>query len=48
MVKKIFLCEECNYLFESEKNAIECDGFCKTHKQCSLELAQKAIGIMQK
>lgn len=50
MVKKIekhgkilFQCEECQFIYDKEEFAKECEAFCKKYKSCNLDLIKYAI-----
>ena len=36
--KKVFMCEECCLAYEDEKWAKKCEGWCKKHNSCNLNI----------
>ncbi|MDP3697993.1 MAG: hypothetical protein Q8R47_00245 [Nanoarchaeota archaeon] len=43
--KSLFRCELCNFLYNKENFALECEAYCKKHKSCSLEITKKAVKV---
>ena len=41
--RTIYLCEACGFGYEKQKTAKKCEGYCRTHNACSLEIITKAI-----
>jgi len=43
--KTLYRCEECNFLYNKEDLASECEAYCQKHKGCSLEITKKAVRL---
>ncbi|MBI4147581.1 hypothetical protein HY494_02930 [Candidatus Woesearchaeota archaeon] len=41
--KTLYRCEACNFLYNQEELALECEAHCRKHKSCSLEITEKAV-----
>ncbi len=38
MVTEIYICEACNFAYEKEELAEQCEQFCKEHNSCNIIL----------
>lgn len=47
MPKKVFICNECEMIYSDERDAQQCEEFCKKYKACNMKIIQKAIGKME-
>jgi len=43
--KTIFRCEACNFRYNKEDLALQCEAYCKKHKSCSLEITKQAVRL---
>jgi len=41
--KTIFVCEHCNFGYETEKLANQCEQFCEKYHSCSMEITKHAV-----
>ncbi len=41
--KNYFICEECDFAYEVEKWAKKCEGWCKEHHSCNIEITKHAV-----
>lgn len=41
--KTLYICEECNFAYESKEWAGKCKNYCKEHSSCSLEITKHAV-----
>ena len=44
MVKKIYLCELCNFAYKEKALAEKCQNWCEKYKSCNLEITKHSIG----
>lgn len=42
--KKLFICEECRFVYLDKDMARRCEEFCSKYHSCSLEITKNAIG----
>ncbi|MEW6035642.1 MAG: hypothetical protein AB1529_03445 [Candidatus Micrarchaeota archaeon] len=42
-MKAVYVCAACGMGYADPKTALECEGFCKAHNSCSLEITKKAV-----
>jgi len=47
MVKEIYVCEICNFAYNKKELASRCEGWCRKHKSCSLEITKSSIGVLK-
>ena len=47
MVKKVYICDVCNFAYTKKGLAEKCEDWCKKHKSCSLEITKSSIGIFK-
>ncbi|MBI2668640.1 hypothetical protein HYX14_02245 [Candidatus Woesearchaeota archaeon] len=47
MVKTLYLCEHCNFLYSDKKAAEQCEKFCDEHHSCSIIITKKSIGRLE-
>lgn len=40
-----YQCEECGLLYEDELWAARCEGWCREHHSCNLEIIRRAVGF---
>lgn len=44
---KYYACEVCGLLYEHEREALECESFCRAHPgMCNVELAKISVGYV--
>ena len=41
--KTVYLCEICNFAYETKELAQQCEDFCKKNNACSIEITKEAI-----
>ena len=41
--KTIFVCEECNFGYETKEWAQKCEEHCRTKHSCSMEITEHAV-----
>jgi hypothetical protein len=41
--QELFECPECGLHYRDEKNAKECEEFCKANKACSIEITKNSV-----
>jgi hypothetical protein len=46
--KKYYQCEECGHIYEREELANKCEGWCKEHKSCNLEIVKESVNVREK
>ncbi len=39
----LYVCEECNLAYETEKLAKKCEEFCSKYNACSVEITKKSV-----
>ena len=47
MVKKIYVCEICNFAYEEKDIAEKCQKWCNEYKSCNLEITKHSIGELK-
>ena len=47
MVKQVYFCEECNFVYNKEEQAKQCEEFCREHKSCSIEITKNSVGELR-
>ena len=47
MVKEIYLCEACNFVYKDKETAEKCEKFCEENKSCNLEITKDSIGELR-
>ena len=47
MVKEIYVCEACNFLYEMKELAKKCESWCKKHHSCNIEITKKSRGELK-
>lgn len=45
--KKFYQCEECGFLYEDREWADKCEGWCKKHKSCNLNITSHGISSQE-
>ena len=43
--KKYYICEECDFAYESKEIAEKCQSWCKEHHSCNIEITKHAMKI---
>ncbi|MEK6838008.1 MAG: hypothetical protein AABX69_05125 [Nanoarchaeota archaeon] len=43
--KVYYTCEECGFAYETKGMAQKCQGWCREHHSCSLEITKHAVQI---
>ena len=41
--KTVYVCEECDFLYEDKEWAEKCEAWCKEYKSCNLEITKHSI-----
>jgi hypothetical protein len=43
--KEFYICEECNFAYETKELAQKCEDWCGKNQSCSLEITKHAVKI---
>ncbi|MBI1973954.1 hypothetical protein HYS54_04015 [Candidatus Micrarchaeota archaeon] len=41
----VFSCEECGFAYAENEWARKCEGWCRAHKSCNLEITRHALRV---
>lgn len=41
--KKVYLCEECNFIYPDKKIAKKCEDWCKKFHSCNVEITKYTV-----
>ncbi len=47
MVKKVYICDACNFAYKERALAEKCQDWCNKHKSCNLEITKDSIGELK-
>ena len=45
--KAYYICEECDFAYETKEWAQKCQDWCREHHSCSLEITKYAVNLQQ-
>ncbi|MDE1855302.1 MAG: hypothetical protein KGH57_03235 [Candidatus Micrarchaeota archaeon] len=48
MVKTLYACSVCGYIYEKKEDAEKCEAYCRKHNACSLAITSLAVGNISK
>lgn len=44
--KKLFACDECKFLYETEELAKKCEDWCREKHSCNLDITKHSVGVV--